>query len=74
MIMNLKEAGGGPVCHGIEHRGSYSARKEANNTGETGERSQWKAVWALHCPISGPISGPNFSPSLPLHSMELEGE
>ena len=55
MIMNLKEAGGGPICHGIECRGSYSARKEANTTGETGERPQWKVVWALHCPTSGPI-------------------
>ena len=47
MIMNLKEAGGGPVCHGIEHRGSYSARKEANNTGETEERGH-----------NGKLSGP----------------
>lgn len=32
--MNLREAGG-LMCYQIKHRGSYSPRNEANDTGET---------------------------------------
>lgn len=75
MIMNLKEAGGGPICHEIERRGSYSARKEANGTAETEERGHNGNRSGL-CTAQSlvPFLRPDFSPSFPLHSMELEEE
>ena len=75
MTMNLREAGGGLICHQIEHRGSYSARNEANKTGETEERGHDGKLSGL-CTAQSlvPFLRPDFSSVLPLPSMELEEE